>query len=204
MSRLLLNRLELNGHRRRLTWEATPRSIHDGVQSAINTSDCLVFDTNIAQLFADTGNLGINVTINMCWSSMFSQSHSRGGNLMCPCVVSAAADFLGRCDDVWMRVKMGRMSLVLGRSCRTHQTGLVLGLNDSSLQLWHQCRTVCSWRVACEVRFSVVVSAVWTALGIVQCFGRGKSGNCHWHSFWCDLNKANRTSAWKKWIWDME
>ncbi|XP_060566537.1 E3 ubiquitin-protein ligase SIAH1A-like [Ruditapes philippinarum] len=59
-------RLELNGHRRRLTWEATPRSIHDGVQSAISASDCLVFDTNIAQLFADHGNLGINVTISMC------------------------------------------------------------------------------------------------------------------------------------------
>lgn len=59
-------RLELNGHRRRLTWEATPRSIHDGVQSAIGASDCLVFDTNIAQLFADHGNLGINVTISMC------------------------------------------------------------------------------------------------------------------------------------------
>eukprot|EP00918_Siedleckia_nematoides_P092334 GHVU01202784.1.p1 GENE.GHVU01202784.1~~GHVU01202784.1.p1 ORF type:complete len:305 (+),score=22.57 GHVU01202784.1:66-980(+) len=59
-------RLELNGHRRRLTWEATPRSIHDGVQSAIMNSDCLVFDTNIAQLFADNGNLGINVTISMC------------------------------------------------------------------------------------------------------------------------------------------
>ncbi|XP_064634463.1 E3 ubiquitin-protein ligase SIAH1A-like [Lineus longissimus] len=58
-------RLELNGHRRRLTWEATPRSIHDGVQSAIMNSDCLVFDTNIAQLFADNGNLGINVTISM-------------------------------------------------------------------------------------------------------------------------------------------
>ena len=60
-------RLELNGHKRRLTWEATPRSIHDGVQSAINTSDCLMFDSNVAQLFADNGNLSINVTINMCW-----------------------------------------------------------------------------------------------------------------------------------------
>ena len=59
-------RLELNGHRRRLSWEATPRSIHDGVQSAILASDCLVFDTNIAQLFADHGNLGINVTISTC------------------------------------------------------------------------------------------------------------------------------------------
>ncbi|KAF0295642.1 E3 ubiquitin-protein ligase SIAH1 [Amphibalanus amphitrite] len=59
-------RLELNGHRRRLTWEATPRSIHEGVSSAILKSDCLVFDTSIAQLFADNGNLGINVTISMC------------------------------------------------------------------------------------------------------------------------------------------
>lgn len=46
-------RLELNGNRRRLTWEATPRSIHDGVAAAIMNSDCLVFDTAIAHLFAD-------------------------------------------------------------------------------------------------------------------------------------------------------
>lgn len=58
-------RLELNGHRRRLTWEAMPRSIHEGVASAILNSDCLVFDTSIAQLFADNGNLGINVTISI-------------------------------------------------------------------------------------------------------------------------------------------
>ena len=42
------------------------RSIHEGVSSAIMNSDCLVFDTSIAQLFADNGNLGINVTISMC------------------------------------------------------------------------------------------------------------------------------------------
>ncbi|XP_033096687.1 E3 ubiquitin-protein ligase SIAH1B, partial [Anneissia japonica] len=59
-------RLELNGHRRRLSWEATPRSIHEGVQAAIMNSDCLVFDSSIAQLFAENGNLGINVTISMC------------------------------------------------------------------------------------------------------------------------------------------
>ncbi|XP_044540028.1 E3 ubiquitin-protein ligase SIAH2-like [Gracilinanus agilis] len=59
-------RLELNGNRRRLTWEATPRSIHDGVAAAILNSDCLVFDTAIAHLFADNGNLGINVTISTC------------------------------------------------------------------------------------------------------------------------------------------
>ncbi|CAH0773548.1 unnamed protein product [Bemisia tabaci] len=57
-------RLELNSRRRRLSWEATPRSIHEGVSSAIVNSDCLVFDTNIAQLFAENGNLGINVTIS--------------------------------------------------------------------------------------------------------------------------------------------
>ncbi|XP_071441311.1 E3 ubiquitin-protein ligase Siah1-like isoform X1 [Hetaerina americana] len=58
-------RLELNGHKRRLTWEATPRSIHEGVSSAILNSDCLVFDTSMAKLFADNGNLGINVTVSM-------------------------------------------------------------------------------------------------------------------------------------------
>ncbi|XP_010184477.1 PREDICTED: E3 ubiquitin-protein ligase SIAH2, partial [Mesitornis unicolor] len=59
-------RLELNGNRRRLTWEATPRPIPDGVAAAILNSDCLVFDTAIAHLFADNGNLGINVTISTC------------------------------------------------------------------------------------------------------------------------------------------
>ncbi|CAG5112382.1 Oidioi.mRNA.OKI2018_I69.chr2.g6602.t1.cds [Oikopleura dioica] len=58
-------RLELNGHRRRLTWEATPRSIHEGVSSAIQNSDCLVFDTAVAQMFSENGNLGINVTISL-------------------------------------------------------------------------------------------------------------------------------------------
>ena len=74
-------RLELtsNGHRRRLTWEATPRSIHEGVASlvlsnliinlklhfsAIANSDCLVFDTSVAKMFSENGNLGINVTIS--------------------------------------------------------------------------------------------------------------------------------------------
>jgi len=63
-------RLELNGHRRRLTWEATPRSIHEGVASAIQNSDCLVFDTAVAQMFSENGNLGINVTISQTVNSM--------------------------------------------------------------------------------------------------------------------------------------
>lgn len=58
-------RLELNGNRRRLTFESKPRSSHEGVASAIANSDCLVFDLAIAQLFADNGNLGINVTITL-------------------------------------------------------------------------------------------------------------------------------------------
>ncbi|XP_077002887.1 E3 ubiquitin-protein ligase SIAH1-like [Tamandua tetradactyla] len=59
-------RLELNGHRRRLVWEATPGSIREGIATAIMNSDCLVFDTSIAQLFAENGNLAITVTISMC------------------------------------------------------------------------------------------------------------------------------------------
>lgn len=61
-----IRRLELSAQRRRLTWEATPHSIHEGIQAAISSSDCLEFDTTKAQLFADNGNLGINVTISTC------------------------------------------------------------------------------------------------------------------------------------------
>uniref|UniRef100_A0A1I7S3A3 E3 ubiquitin-protein ligase n=1 Tax=Bursaphelenchus xylophilus TaxID=6326 RepID=A0A1I7S3A3_BURXY len=57
-------KMELSAGRRRLAWEATPRSIHEGVNTAISQSDCLAFDTNHAQLFAEQGNLGINVTIS--------------------------------------------------------------------------------------------------------------------------------------------
>ncbi|XP_065347219.1 E3 ubiquitin-protein ligase Siah1-like [Cloeon dipterum] len=57
-------KLELNGNKRKLTYEAAPRSIHEGVAAAINHSDCLVFDPSIAKLFSDHGNLGINVTIS--------------------------------------------------------------------------------------------------------------------------------------------
>jgi len=63
----VFGRLELNGMKRRLTWEATPRSVHDGVASAVASSDCLVFDANVARLFADaSGNLSINVTVTIC------------------------------------------------------------------------------------------------------------------------------------------
>uniref|UniRef100_A0AC35U5V2 E3 ubiquitin-protein ligase n=1 Tax=Rhabditophanes sp. KR3021 TaxID=114890 RepID=A0AC35U5V2_9BILA len=56
--------LELSNNKRRLYWEATPRSIHEGISSSISQSDCLSFDVKQAHLFAENGNLGINVTIS--------------------------------------------------------------------------------------------------------------------------------------------
>jgi E3 ubiquitin-protein ligase SIAH1 len=61
----LVYRLELNGQRRRMTWEATPRSIHEGISSAIMNSDCLVLNACTAQLLADKGKLSFNVSISM-------------------------------------------------------------------------------------------------------------------------------------------
>lgn len=69
----------LGGQVKRLQWEATPRSILDGIQSAITNYDCLVFDARMAQHFLSPiqkdkdaqgvsenqgENLGINVTID--------------------------------------------------------------------------------------------------------------------------------------------
>ena len=59
-------RLELNGNRRRLIWEATPLSIREGIATAFMNSDCLVFDPGVAERFAEDGNLSIHVTISMC------------------------------------------------------------------------------------------------------------------------------------------
>jgi len=56
-------RLELSANRRRLYWESSPQSAHEGMAAAIAQSDCLSFDMNTAELFAENGNLGINVTI---------------------------------------------------------------------------------------------------------------------------------------------
>jgi hypothetical protein len=58
-------RLELNGKRRHMTWEATPRSIHEGGFSAITNSDCLVSKACTAQLLADQGKLKLVVSILM-------------------------------------------------------------------------------------------------------------------------------------------
>ena len=56
-------KLELMGHGRKLTWEAKPRSIHESIGTVIANTDCLVFETAMAQHFGENGNLAINVTI---------------------------------------------------------------------------------------------------------------------------------------------
>ncbi|XP_007889930.1 E3 ubiquitin-protein ligase SIAH2 [Callorhinchus milii] len=61
-----LYQLELKRNRRRLTWEATPKGITESPVPVITTNDSLIFDTLMAQLFADKGSLAINVTISTC------------------------------------------------------------------------------------------------------------------------------------------
>ncbi len=56
-------KLELVGKDRKLTWEAKPRSIHEGIASVISSTNCLIFETTMAEYFAENGNLPINVTI---------------------------------------------------------------------------------------------------------------------------------------------
>jgi hypothetical protein len=58
-------RLGLKNQGRCVTWEATTRSIHEGVPSAIMNSDCLVLNACTAQHFADKGKLFINVSISV-------------------------------------------------------------------------------------------------------------------------------------------
>ena len=62
-SEQFLYKLELTGHGRKLTWEAKPRSIHESIGTVIANTDCLVFETAMAQHFGENGNLAINVTI---------------------------------------------------------------------------------------------------------------------------------------------
>ena len=57
-------RIELNGNRRRATWEALPKSIHDGIKDINDNNDYFSFDQATANLFTDNGNLSINVTIS--------------------------------------------------------------------------------------------------------------------------------------------
>ncbi|XP_030055280.1 seven in absentia homolog 3 [Microcaecilia unicolor] len=56
-------KLELNRNQRRLTWEATPRSLLDCVDSVITAGDCLVLNASLAQLFSDNGSLSIAIAV---------------------------------------------------------------------------------------------------------------------------------------------
>ncbi|PNF26647.1 E3 ubiquitin-protein ligase SIAH1 [Cryptotermes secundus] len=58
-------KLELNGHGLRFIWETTLTAIHEGGYSGIKNPECLIFDTQFAQFFADNGYLNINVRISM-------------------------------------------------------------------------------------------------------------------------------------------
>lgn len=63
-ARLFAYRLELTGKGgRKLTWEAHPHSIQEGVAAVIASSDCLTFGTSMTHYFCDHGNLPMNVTI---------------------------------------------------------------------------------------------------------------------------------------------
>lgn len=58
-----LYRLELANQKRRLMWEGHPQPIGIGFRKAISNSDCLMFDTKMADHFSEGGNLAINVSI---------------------------------------------------------------------------------------------------------------------------------------------
>ena len=53
-------RLELNGHRSRLTFEGITRSVREDLQSAFYSKECLVF----GEQFVDNGKLTIKVRIS--------------------------------------------------------------------------------------------------------------------------------------------
>ncbi|XP_004714152.1 seven in absentia homolog 3 [Echinops telfairi] len=56
-------RLELSRNHRRLAWEATPRSVLEGVDAVITDGDCLVLNPSLAQLFSDNGRLAIAIAV---------------------------------------------------------------------------------------------------------------------------------------------
>ncbi|XP_075394524.1 E3 ubiquitin-protein ligase Siah1-like [Tenrec ecaudatus] len=57
-------KLELHCPRQRLTWEAIPRSLQEGIETAMMSRECLMFNKSVAKLFAKNGNLSMNVNIS--------------------------------------------------------------------------------------------------------------------------------------------
>uniref|UniRef100_UPI00358E655C E3 ubiquitin-protein ligase Siah1-like n=1 Tax=Myxine glutinosa TaxID=7769 RepID=UPI00358E655C len=56
-------RFALIGQRRRLTWDATPMSLQEGMVVAISNRNHFQIDSGTAMKFAEDGDLNINVTI---------------------------------------------------------------------------------------------------------------------------------------------
>ncbi|XP_004711275.1 E3 ubiquitin-protein ligase SIAH1-like [Echinops telfairi] len=59
-------KLELHCPRQSLTWKAIPRSLQEGIKTAILGRECLMFNNSVAKLFAKNGNLSMNVKISRC------------------------------------------------------------------------------------------------------------------------------------------
>ncbi|CAL8105450.1 unnamed protein product [Orchesella dallaii] len=59
-------RLELTGRGgQRYVWDGPPRSIHDGITSAVNNNECFLFDGSIAHFCSSSGTLQVVVNISM-------------------------------------------------------------------------------------------------------------------------------------------
>jgi len=56
-------KIELNAPFRKLSWEATPLSVYDGMSPAILIRDCLYFDSKSLQHFTEDDNLKVHISI---------------------------------------------------------------------------------------------------------------------------------------------
>ncbi|XP_075394534.1 E3 ubiquitin-protein ligase Siah1-like [Tenrec ecaudatus] len=59
-------KLELHCPRLHVTWKATPRSLQEELGTAIMHKECLMFNSNVAKLYATDGNFSMNVKISRC------------------------------------------------------------------------------------------------------------------------------------------
>ncbi|KAH7970284.1 hypothetical protein HPB49_002259 [Dermacentor silvarum] len=78
-----------------LTWKERPRSLHESIESAIASRDCLVFD---ARQFAEGRKLNVEFTVSTCASDgpncPFRERRSNGSCAAEPPVQAAAPDHL--------------------------------------------------------------------------------------------------------------
>jgi len=57
------------------SWEGNPRSVNDGIKSAIDSSDCLLFDDPTAQKCIQNGNIYLHLNISKV-SHRYAEIHS--------------------------------------------------------------------------------------------------------------------------------